>query len=110
MHAPGKSRPGCLLFHRQIGQTVVHADKEEIAQVESRAAESVEGISSAIEANRRRRATSRQVVPDVTLGTVSYHLRTLDKAGVTEAEEPARRGYVVGGENAAEAVRRLNLC
>jgi DNA-binding transcriptional ArsR family regulator len=52
-------------------------------------------------------------VPDVTLGTVSYHLRTLDKAGVIQghgdAEEAARRSYVVAGPNSGEAVRRLWL-
>jgi DNA-binding transcriptional ArsR family regulator len=53
-------------------------------------------------------------VPDVTLGTVSYHLRRLEDADVVEpqgaAEEAARCSYVVGGDNAAEAVRQLGLC
>lgn len=53
------------------------------------------------------------------LGTIVYHLRVLERAGVVEAADlqggpaggpasPVRR-VVLGGENAGETVRRLGL-
>jgi len=53
-----------------------------------------------------------QLPDDATLAEVSYHCTVLENAGVIEVDaddDPTRRPYVVGGSNAADAVRRLDL-
>jgi DNA-binding transcriptional ArsR family regulator len=52
-------------------------------------------------------------VPESTLADVNYHLLVLESAGVIELDEresgPTRRAYVIGGDNADDATRRLKL-
>lgn len=49
------------------------------------------------------------------IGTVNYHLQTLERDGVLHLDHEqvlpgsTERFYVVGGENSAEAIRRLKL-
>jgi DNA-binding transcriptional ArsR family regulator len=43
------------------------------------------------------------------LGTIVYHLRVLEAAGVVRTAAPPAPGVVLGGENAGEAVRRLGI-
>jgi hypothetical protein len=46
---------------------------------------------------------------DSDLGTIVYHLRVLEAAGVIETADPPALGVVLGGDNAGEAVRRLGI-
>lgn len=43
------------------------------------------------------------------LGTVAYHLGVLKAAEVVKVAEPPVPGFVLGGDNASEAIRRLGL-
>ncbi len=52
-------------------------------------------------------------VPESTLAEVGYHLLVLERDGVIELDGresgPTRPAYVIGGDNADDATRRLKL-
>jgi hypothetical protein len=57
---------------------------------------------------------SEYVDDGTSLGTISYHVRVLERDGVVEVspaagEESIERSVVLAGPNCAEAVRRLGL-
>lgn len=60
-----------------------------------------------------RRFLSEYVDDGTSLATISYHLRVLERDGITEPvegdENPVECSYVLGGPKCSEAVRRLGL-